>query len=107
MRTTLTLGPDVARRLKARVAETRRSLKQVVNEALRAGLSAKPSPRPARFTVEPHSCQFKPGIDSDKLNQLVDELEAEEFGEQGLKPNNVVRPVWVRIPPSPPDLLEI
>jgi len=29
--------------------------------------------------VEPHSFQFKPGIDPDKLNQLLDDLEAEEF----------------------------
>ena len=79
MRTTLTLDPDVARRLKARMAETKLSLKRVVNDALRAGLSEKASFRKARFRVEPHSFQFKPGIDLDKLNQLADELEAEEF----------------------------
>lgn len=77
MRTTLSLDPDVARRLKARVAETRFSMKQVVNEALRAGLASVKSRRNVRFRVEPHSCRFKPGIDQDKLNQLADELEAE------------------------------
>jgi hypothetical protein len=29
--------------------------------------------------VIPHSFGFKPGIDLNKLNQLVDELEAEEY----------------------------
>jgi hypothetical protein len=29
--------------------------------------------------VEPHSFQFKPGIDTNKINQLLDDLEAEEF----------------------------
>ena len=77
MRTTLTLDPDVARRLKARMAEKKLSLKQAVNEALRAGLATgRANPR-VKFSVQPHSCQFKPGIDLDKLNQLVDELEAE------------------------------
>ena len=77
MRTTLTLDPDVARRVKARMTEKKLSMKQVVNEALRAGLAASPPKPDARFSVEPHSCQFKAGIDLDKLNQLVDELEAE------------------------------
>jgi len=77
MRTTLTLDPDVARRLKARMAETKLSMKRVVNEALRAGLTKTEQEKDITFSVEPHSCQFKAGIDLDKLNQLVDELEAE------------------------------
>jgi hypothetical protein len=40
MRTTLTLEPDVAARLKAAMKSRRRSLKALVNEALRAGLAA-------------------------------------------------------------------
>ncbi len=40
MRTTLTLEPDVAARLRAAMKSRRRPLKAVVNEALRAGLSA-------------------------------------------------------------------
>jgi hypothetical protein len=36
--------------------------------------------RPARgrFRVEPHAFGVKPGVDLDRLNQLVDELESEE-----------------------------
>ncbi len=77
MRTTLTIEPDVARRLKARMREEKLPLKKVVNDALRAGLSKTSRKPDAKFAVEPHSCQFKAGIDLDKLNQLVDELEAE------------------------------
>jgi hypothetical protein len=77
MRTTLTIEPDVARRLKTRMAERKLSLKQAVNEALRAGLAGGRRQRDVKYSVEPHSCQFKAGIDLDKLNQLVDELEAE------------------------------
>jgi hypothetical protein len=77
MRTTLTIDPDVAQKIKRRMTEGKTSLKQVVNEALRIGLSAGHAKKPIRFKVEPHACRFKPGIDLDKLNQLADELEAE------------------------------
>ena len=79
MRTTLTLDPDVARQLKARAAAEELPLKEVVNRALRIGLNAVEKPPAKKFQVEPHSFQFKPGIDLDKLNQLVDELEVDEF----------------------------
>jgi hypothetical protein len=78
MRTTLTLDPDVALRLKQRMEKEGLSLKHAVNEALRAGLSSTPKRARKVFRVEPHSCGFKPGVDLDKLNQLVDELEVEE-----------------------------
>jgi len=79
MRTTLTLEPDVALKLKKRMAEQKLTLKDAVNQALRAGLRA-PDARPKTpFKVEPYPFQFKPGIDPDKLNQLLDELDVEEF----------------------------
>ena len=80
MRTTLTLDPDVTEMLRVRISEEKATMKQVVNEALRRGLSAGPGPRPKkRFRVVPFSLGFQPGIDQDKLNQLVDELEVQEF----------------------------
>ena len=82
MRTTLTLEPDVARKLKKRMAARKLTLKDAVNQALRAGLEIEPDRRRVTFRVEPHSFGFKPGIDLDKLNQLADELEAEEFARK-------------------------
>ena len=83
MRTTLTLDPDVAQKLKNRMAEERAPLKKVINDALRRGLAAKPDPKPKEpFRVVPHSFGFKPGIDVNKLNQLVDELDAQEFASR-------------------------
>lgn len=56
-----------------------KSMKAVVNEALRLGLGTRTKPgRATRFSVEPHAFGFKPGVDQDRLNQLADELEAEE-----------------------------
>jgi hypothetical protein len=79
MRTTLTLDPDVAMKIKKRMAEKKLTLKETVNQALRHGLKeVEKEKKRVPFKVIPHSFGFKPGIDLNKLNQLVDELEAEE-----------------------------
>lgn len=79
MRTTLTLERDVAARLKSEVRRTGRPLKVVVNEALKRGLGlAGKHVRPPRFEVQPHAFGFQPGVDLDRLNQLVDELDVAE-----------------------------
>ena len=79
MRTTLTLEPDVAARLKQEIRRSGKGLKTLVNEALRLGLGLTGKPvRGSRFEVRPHAFGLKPGIDFDRMNQLVDELEAEE-----------------------------
>ncbi len=83
MRTTLTIDPDVEKLIQREMRRTDRSMKAVVNDALRLGLGVRSKPpRPPRFKVEPHAFGFKAGIDTDRLNQLVDELEAEERARQ-------------------------
>ncbi|HXI43359.1 MAG TPA: hypothetical protein VNH83_25490 [Bryobacteraceae bacterium] len=80
MRTTLTLDPDVALKLKSRVAEQKAPFKEIVNAALRRGLSqVSPSKPKKRFRVQSHSLGLKPGIDAGRFNQLLDELEVEAF----------------------------
>jgi hypothetical protein len=79
MRTTLTLDPDVAERVRREIASGKRSLKQVINEGLRRGLSSgRRAPRKP-FRVKPHNSPYQPGVDRGKLNQALDELEAEAF----------------------------
>jgi hypothetical protein len=75
----LTLDREVAERLQREMRRTGKGLKAAVNEALRRGLGMAGRPvRPARFEVQPHAFGVRPGIDLDRMNQLVDELEAEE-----------------------------
>lgn len=76
MRTTLTVEDDLGRRLKERARREGRSFKDVVNEALRRGLTA----QEVRENSEPYRVEtfrggLRPGVDPLKLNQLVDELE--------------------------------
>ncbi len=80
MRTTLTLDDELAERLKELAHRRRLSFKQVVNETLRAGLASgrKPAGGSRAFRVDAVHCGFVAGVDTGKLNQLVDELEAAE-----------------------------
>lgn len=83
MRTTLTLEPDVAERLRQETRRTGKPFKQTVNEALRAGLGVQRPSRPAeRFVVKTYDLGVRPGVDLDRINQLVDELEAAEVAKK-------------------------
>jgi hypothetical protein len=78
MRTTLTLEADVARTLKSAAHSRKISLKQAVNDALRAGLGMEnKTTKRSPFRVKPHSGGFMPGLDPHKLNKLADLLEDE------------------------------
>ena len=73
----MTLEPSVAARLKSEMRRTCKTLKAVVNDALTRGLGgAGRPPRAPRFEVRPQALGFKPGIDLDRLYQLLDELES-------------------------------
>jgi hypothetical protein len=75
MRTTLTLEPDVESLVKEAMRREDKSLKQVVNAALRAALmpgANRPSCEPYR--VEPHHGRLL-GHDPAGFNRLADELE--------------------------------
>ena len=78
MRTTLTLEADVARLLEEETHRSRKPFKQVVNEAIRRGLTQRlTAGLPARYQVEPHRTSLRPGVDAVSFNKLADELEDE------------------------------
>lgn len=80
MRTTLTLSDDLGERLQALAAERRVSFKQIVNDALREGLIRLSGEAPAAPYVAPvFQSGLLPGLDPERMNQLVDELEIEAF----------------------------
>lgn len=83
MRITLTIDADVELLLQREIRRTNRSMKAVVNDALRVGLGIRGKPaRPPHFKVEPHAFGFRPGVDVDRFNELVDELEASEVARR-------------------------
>jgi len=76
VRTTLTLDPDVATRLKAIARRSGRSWRDVVNDALRRGLvSSAPSAR-ERFQIAPRSLGgVRPGVRLDNVGELLEQVE--------------------------------
>ena len=84
MRTTLTIESDVARRIESEIRRTRKTLKAVINDALKAGLgmSGKAVEPLPPFEVRAHDFGFHAGIDPDRMNQLADELETDAILEK-------------------------
>ena len=73
----------MAQQIRQRMAEKKLSLKRVVNDALRAGLSnTGKKERTTRFVVKPWPLGLKAGIYEGKLGQLLNQLETEEFSRK-------------------------
>jgi len=80
MRTTLTIDDDLAGILKRKAREMDKPFKELVNNALRKGLAESFTEIPQRVVVRPHDFgASQVGLDMDRLNQLVDELEVEDY----------------------------
>jgi plasmid stability protein len=76
-RTTLTLEDDVAARLREEARRQGRSFKEVVNDALRAGLDQSSGDVPP-YLVEARDLGVRPGIDLDDIQGLLDRLDGPE-----------------------------
>jgi len=83
MRTTLTIEDRIARDLKEIAHRTGRPFKVVVNETLRAGLSAKEARSAKRYRIRPASLgHVVPGVNLDKALALASSLEDEEIARK-------------------------
>jgi Ribbon-helix-helix protein, copG family len=77
MRTTVTLDPDLAAKLKKLARERGDSFTEVLNAVLRRGLAGETEPaRP--YKLKPRQLGLRPGIDLDKGLRLAAELEDAE-----------------------------
>jgi hypothetical protein len=82
MRTTVTLDADVEQLLRDAMQRRRQSFKETLNQAIRTGLSAASAGvDEAPFDLRARRMGLRAGIDSARLNQVSDELEAERFQE--------------------------
>lgn len=78
MRTTVTLDKDAERLLRNAMHSRRKSFKETLNDAIRAGLGARPAVRERSvFVVKARPMGLRPGVDPAGLNKLADELEVE------------------------------
>jgi len=80
VRTTVTIDPDVERLVREAMRRTRKSFKETLNAAIRAGLSGKPKAATFKpFKVKARPMHLRAGLDPGGLNKLSDELEVEAF----------------------------
>jgi hypothetical protein len=88
MRTTLTLEPDVARLIEEEAHRRRKSVKEVVNDAIRKGLASRvpAGSRLRRYRVNAHVTTLRPGIDPGSFDKLADELEDEVIAAKMRQP---------------------
>lgn len=83
MRTTVTLDPDVEQLLRDAMQRRRLSFKEALNQAIRNGLShtTVQGSDETPFVVRARRMSLRAGLDAGRLNQMADELEAENFDE--------------------------
>lgn len=82
MRTTVTLDPDVERLLRTVIRERGISLKQALNQAIRAGLVQAPSPRKTRFRQRTFSMGAEQYFRWEKALAAAEALEDEELARK-------------------------
>lgn len=79
MRTTLTIDDDLLDALKSLAHQEQRPFKDVVNDAIRAGLAGQRVGSTATaYRAGLLHCGLRPGVDPERLNQLVDDLDVDE-----------------------------
>jgi hypothetical protein len=78
VRTTLTLDPDVATRLKAEMRRSGKPFKDVVNDALRLALTRRARDKAAEvgFEIRPRDLgALRPGLNLDNIGDLLEATE--------------------------------
>ena len=76
MRTTVSIDPDLATKLRRIARERGISFKEALNSAVRLGVGSETTARPYRMPARPLG--LRPGIDLDKALRLAGALEDEE-----------------------------
>ncbi len=84
MRTTVTLDRDVEQILRDAMHRSRKSFKETLNAAVRAGLGGKAVTAGAtKVIIKARPLGLRSGIDPAGFNKLADDLELDAFLEKG------------------------
>ncbi|MEW6348268.1 MAG: DUF2191 domain-containing protein [Thermodesulfobacteriota bacterium] len=79
MRITVSVDDDVIERARAVAVKLRKPFREIVNEALRAGLDQVEQPAKQRcYTTEPHAMGILPGRNLDNIQELLAQIEGED-----------------------------
>jgi hypothetical protein len=78
MRTTLVIDDDVLDQARALASKRRIPFREVVNEALRAGLSITEAPaKQKKYRTTPRPMGLRPGRNLDNIQELLAQVEGE------------------------------
>jgi hypothetical protein len=79
MRTTVTLDPDVAAKLKEEARRQKTSFKEVLNSSVRRGLRSGPTEATEPYRLRPRPLRAKPGVNLDRALSMAGEIEDAEI----------------------------
>jgi len=83
MRTTLTLHDDLVQQLREKAHQEGKPFKEIVNQAIRAGLNQIDRPRKAKpYKCKSYSLGYPPRADLDHALELAGQLESEEIARK-------------------------
>lgn len=79
MRTTLNIDGDVLDQARARANQLGASLREIVNQALRAGLEQmRIAPRKQRYRTQSRVLGLRKGCSLDNIQELIDQVEGDD-----------------------------
>jgi len=82
MRTTINISDGILSELRERARQRRRPFREILEETIQRGLSVTPAASGTQVTIQTHRVGVKPAYQGLSMNQLYDQIEAEEVNKQ-------------------------
>jgi hypothetical protein len=82
MRTTINISDGILSELHERARQRRRPFREILEETIQRGLSAPPSSSVKQVRIQAHRVGIKPAYQGLSMNQLYDQIEAEDYGKR-------------------------
>jgi hypothetical protein len=82
VRTTINISDGILSELHERARQRRRPFREILEETIQLGLSAMPPSSEERARIETHRVGIKPAYRGLSMNQLYDQVEAEDGGKR-------------------------
>jgi predicted transcriptional regulator len=82
MRTTINISDGILSELRELARQRRRPFREIVEETIQRGLGVTQKNSPKRVRIQTHRIGIKPAYQGLSLNQLYDQIEAEDIGKR-------------------------
>lgn len=82
MRTTINISDGILSELRERARQRKRPFREILEETIQRGLAAIPPSSGNPVRIQTHRLGIKPAYQGLSLNQLYDQIEAEDTGKR-------------------------